>query len=205
MKHILVLILSMNIACNRATADNVEVVKKKDYGDSIQVGELAYGGTGCPEGSIVFSGDPENNTLNLLFDKYTAVAGAGEGRLARRSCNLIIPVSVPAGFQIGIVSAAYKGYVSLPRGAEAKLKTEYFIAGSEGALSEDFFSGDISEELNVLHESPEGAIIYSQCGGESHIRINTSILVETNQAQQEAILTLDQASLIQLVMRACPN
>ncbi len=202
MKNILVLILSLSIACSRATADQ-DRIETKNEGDIIQVGEIAYGGNGCPEGSIVVAGDAEKNALVLQFDQYTAAAGRGEGRIGRKSCNVAIPVTVPAGFQVGIVAADYRGYVSLSEGAQAQLLSEYFIAGSEGALYKESYLGEISEEVNIHHESPDGAILWSPCGTDANLRINTSLLVQANQLDEEAVVSLDQASLIQLVLRQC--
>lgn len=204
MKNIMLLMVLVSVACNNATAENEKVINKDVNSDTISVGIISYGGTGCPDGSVVIEGDTEKNTLNLQFDQYTAVAGGGEGRIARKSCSIAIPVAVPQGYQVGILAADYQGYVSLGAGAQAQLNTEYFFAGGEGVLSTESYLGEVSEEINIHHESPDGGIVWTPCGTDTNIRVNTNVLVRTNDNDEEAVISLDQASLIQLILRACP-
>lgn len=205
MKTLVLLMIFISIACNNATAENEGVGPHDVSPDTISIGLLAYGGTGCPDGSIVVQTDSEKNSLNLQFDQYTAAGGGGDSKIGRKSCGIVIPVTVPLGFQVGIVAADYQGYVSLGRGGQAQLRTEYFIAGNEGIVRTESYLGETSEEVNIHHESPDDAIVWTPCGEEaSNIRVNTSVLVQSGLDGEEAVMSLDQAALIQLVLRACP-
>ncbi|OQW53740.1 MAG: hypothetical protein A4S09_06750 [Proteobacteria bacterium SG_bin7] len=207
MKNIMILSLALSLGCNSATADGVDNVNNKNEigGETIRLGEIVYGGNGCPEGTVVIEAGPNNNSLNLIFDQYKVVAGLGGGRVARKSCSLAMPIGVPKGLQIGILSAEFKGFVSLPKNATGRVTTEYFAAGDKGIVRIDGYMGTLGEEINILHEptEEEGAIVWTPCGEDTNIRMNSSILVNTNETDEEAILSLDQASLIQLVIREC--
>lgn len=207
MKNIMILIAALSLGCKSSTGDNVEDVKHKtEGGESIQIGEIIYGGNGCPEESVVIEGDRKNNSLNLIFEKYTVSAGLGEGKLARKSCNLALPITVPQGLQIGIVSAEFKGFASLPENATARITTEYFSAGEEGVVRNEEYVGTLEEEISISHSAlDDGAIVWTPCGQDTNLRMNSRVLLNTNESDEEAVLSLDQASLIQLVVRECQD
>ena len=71
----------------------------------IALGEPAYGGTGCPSGSVSAALSPDNTSLSLLFDQYVVEAGQSVGRsFDRKSCNIAIPVHVPQGYSVSVMS-----------------------------------------------------------------------------------------------------
>src|SRR5690606_12661462 len=73
--------------------------------DGITLGPPGYGGTGCPGGSVSVTLSPDNTSLSLLFDRYVVEAGGSTGRsFDRKSCNLAIPVHVPQGLSVSIIS-----------------------------------------------------------------------------------------------------
>lgn len=206
MKNLMIVIGALNLGCGSATSDGIEKVQEKIKEDSIQIGEIIYGGNGCPQGSVVIEGNPESNSLNLIFDQYTVAAGLGEGKLARKSCSLALPISVPKGLQIGILAAEFKGFASLPEKATGRITTEYFSAGAEGIVRTEEYVGALGEEISISHSPHEGgAIVWTPCGVDTNLRMNSSVLVNTNESDEEALLVLNQASLIQLVVRECQS
>ena len=47
--------------------------------DTIQLGQPAYGGTGCPAGTASVSLSPDNQAISILFDQYVVEAGGAKG------------------------------------------------------------------------------------------------------------------------------
>ena len=86
-----------------------------DYQDSVELGEPAYGGTGCPSGTASVTLSPDASSLSLLFDTYTVEAGGNTGkRVDRKGCNIAIPVHVPQGYSVSVFQVDYRGFNSLP-------------------------------------------------------------------------------------------
>ena len=76
--------------------------------EPITLGEPGYGGTGCPGGSVSATLSPDATSLSLLFDSYQVEAGGETGKkFDRKSCNIAIPVHVPHGISISILSIDY--------------------------------------------------------------------------------------------------
>ncbi len=98
--------------------------------DDIALGIPGYGGNGCPAGTASVTLSPDAKALSIIFDQFIAEAGPNIGKtLDRKSCNIAIPVHVPSGFSVSVIAVDYRGFVSLPRNAMAKLQAEYFFAG----------------------------------------------------------------------------
>lgn len=160
----------------------------------IQLGEPGYGGSGCPAGSASVTLSPDNSALSIIFDDYMVEAGGPGGkRIARKNCSIAIPVHVPQGFSVSIIEADYRGYVSLPRRAQARFSTEYFFAGKRGPRYTKTFRGYTDEDYTVSDTLGVSALVWSACGADVNLRVNSSMLVRTNRYKDEALATVDTA------------
>ena len=82
--------------------------------DDIYLGEPGYGGNGCPAGSASVTLSPDLKSLSILFDEFIVEAGGVDGKtLGRKSCNIAIPVHVPQGMSVSILTAHGKNSPSL--------------------------------------------------------------------------------------------
>jgi hypothetical protein len=98
----------------------------------VTLGLPGYGGTGCPQGSVSATLSPDGTTLAILFDEYIVEAGGDTGvPFGRKSCNVSIPVHVPQGISISIISVDYRGFNFLPAGARSTFQVELFLRGCE--------------------------------------------------------------------------
>ena len=141
----------------------------------VSLGKVGYGGSGCPAGtaSVGLGGDAKS--LVLRFDRYRASAGGSTGRsFDRKSCDLAIPVKVPAGKSVSIVSADFRGVNHLPSAATSEVRVESFIAGSSGSVFTRTFTGPASG--NFLASSSKGTA-WSACGADVILRTHSSLLV----------------------------
>lgn len=163
------------------------------HADDIALGEPGYGGSGCPQGTVSATLSPDQKQLSLIFDEYLVEAGGDFRKNVRKNCNIAIPVHVPQGFSISIVDVDYRGYVSLPRGASARLSTEYFFAGRRGPRFNKTFRGYTDEDFDFSNQIGIGALVWSACGADTILRVNSSMLVRSNRSNEEALAIVDSA------------
>lgn len=152
---------------------------------------INFAGTGCPAGSIAVTGE-NTDTLSILFDKYDAGKESASGK-RRSACSFAVPVHVPQGYQVSVLTADWQGYAE----GKAELKRKYFFAGEPNVptqvnrinspAGEDFLfqDGRIHESLSV-----------SACGEDKVLRINSSIIAKGSQSYA-AVDTADLKNTVQ--------
>lgn len=176
--------------------------------DDISIGMPAYGGNGCPAGTASAVLSPDAKSLSLIFDQFIVEAGGASRSLERKSCNIAIPVHVPQGFSVSVVNVDYRGYVSLPAQASARLTAEYFLAGSVGPRFDKMFIGRTDTDYNFSNRLDINAQVWSPCGADTILRVNAAMLVKTNRYNDQATATVDSADfqtgiLYQLQWKRC--
>jgi len=159
--------------------------------EDIALGTPGYGGTGCPSGSVSATLSPDNKSLSLIFDEYQVSAGGTSGRsYDRKSCNVAIPVFVPEGYSVSVVSIDYRGYNRLPPRAYSQFNVEYFFAGGRGPAFRRTFNGALDSDYLINNELALQSMVWSACGADVNLRTNSSMRVSTvNNA--EAMATVD--------------
>ncbi|MDX9990042.1 DUF4360 domain-containing protein [Thiothrix unzii] len=70
---------------------------------------IQMAGTGCAPGSVSVVGE-NTSSLTMLFSTYDAGKNAVSG-LARSSCNFAVPVHVPQGYQLSVMTSDWQGFV----------------------------------------------------------------------------------------------
>jgi hypothetical protein len=161
--------------------------------NDIQLGQPAYGGNGCPSGSASAVLSPDNKSLSILFDQFIVEAGGAKGSTSRKTCNVAIPVHVPQGYSLSIISVDYRGYVSLPSQASARMTAEYFLAGSLGPRFDKSFMGKTDTDYTFTNDIGVQAQVWSPCGADTTLRVNAAMLVRTNRYNDQAMATVDSA------------
>lgn len=163
--------------------------------DRIELGEPAYGGTGCPAGSASVSLSPDNSAISILFDQYVVEAG-GSKAFDRKNCNIAVPVHVPQGYSVSVFAIDYRGFVQLPYGARATLNVNYFLAGQgRGVNSRKDFSGARSENYLTSDRLGMESVVWSACGADTILRANTSMVVNSNYRREQSMATVDSADI----------
>ena len=164
--------------------------------DDIRLGTPGYGGSGCPAGSASVTLSPDQKALSILFDEYIAEAGGDTGkRIDRKSCNIAIPVHVPQGFSVSIFQVDYRGYTFVPRGGEARFNVEYFFAGQQGPRVTKSFRGFVDDEYTLTNNLAAHALVWSACGADVNLRVNTSMLARSNRWGEDTLATVDSADI----------
>lgn len=165
--------------------------------NGLKLGQPAYGGTGCPAGSASVTLSPDETALSILFDSYLAEAGATTGRTVdRKSCNISIPVQVPSGYSVSIFQVDYRGFNLIPAaGAYTRMDTEYFWAGSRGPRFARVYSGPTADNYTLSDGLVAQTMVWTPCGASVNLRVNSSIMAQTNRQQQQTMITVDSADL----------
>jgi hypothetical protein len=164
--------------------------------DDIRLGNPSYGGSGCPAGTASAALSPDQKSLSILFDQYQVNAGGTSGNTTdRKSCNIGVPVHIPQGLSLSIFKVDYRGFNSLPYGAYSQFHVEYFFAGSRGPTYDKTFWGSLNANYLLTNTLAASAIVWSPCGADVILRVNSSMLVRTNSSNQQAFATVDSADI----------
>jgi hypothetical protein len=139
----------------------------------LTLGRPAYGGPGCPAGtaSSQLSG---NGSLSIRFSRFGVAAG-GVAAFDRKACSLAIPMRVPAGQSVAVLSVAYRGRTDLSAGGKGVLTVESFLSGGQGPVFRRSFSGPVHAGFAVQQAAT--ATTWSACGAAVTLRTNTSLEV----------------------------
>lgn len=158
------------------------------------IGSLAYGGSGCVRGTMTYSYLPAEHELVLNYNGFTARSGtAARKNLDRKTCSVTIPVQVPAGYQMALVTQS-EGRAIVRSGGLATLNMESFYAGSRGVKNtRSYRTGQHAVSIG----DSANTIAWSQCGESANLRMNVSAIT-----QREASLSLKNLRF-QLLLRAC--
>lgn len=163
--------------------------------DDIYITDAAYGGTGCPQGTVNYVVSPDRDQISVFFDEYFAVSDADGGTRVRKSCNVGVGLHVPQGLSVALVAMDYRGYVYVPPGAKTQLRTDYFFAGYRTGVQFDHVWQDnlhyLDEDFNLRDQFYAGAIVWSPCGEDVIIRANTSIRAYSNDQHEASEIQVD--------------
>jgi hypothetical protein len=162
----------------------------------LKLGQPAYGGNGCPAGSASVTLSPSEDALSLLFDNYIAEAGGDtRKRIDRKSCNVSIPVQVPSGYSVAVFQVDYRGYNLVPSGGRNQFDVEYFWAGARGPLVRRTFSGPQNQNFTIGDTLIASTLVWTPCGASVNLRVNSSMMVQTNSRMDQALGMVDSADI----------
>lgn len=172
------------------------VVSAQAMAQNLQLGEPAYGGTGCPAGTASVSVSPAGDAVSLLFDQYVAEAGRTTARrIDRKSCNITIPVYVPQGFSVAIFQVDYRGFNAIPAGGYSRFDAEYFWAGSRGPRISRVFNGPVNDNYSLTDQLLATTLVWTPCGASVNLRINSSMMAQANSRMDQTMSTVDSADI----------
>jgi len=158
----------------------------------VYLGLPGYGGSGCPAGSASVTLSPDLKSLSIIFDEFIVEVG-GRKKMARKSCNIAIPVHVPQGLSVSLIKVDYRGFISQERGAKTRLSAEYFFAGKKGPKLKRIFKGEVEEDFTLTDNLGLIANVWSACGKSVNLRVNTSLLAKANRFRDDTLAMIDSA------------
>lgn len=102
---------------------------------AVEIQEVTYGGTGCPEKTAQGILADDRSTITLSFDAYTVQSGPDIPASDRRKfCQLQLKIKYPGGFQYSIFGADYRGYASLENGVTGTAQSTYYFSGQQNQV-----------------------------------------------------------------------
>ena len=179
------------------------LVSAAQAGDSglIELGELVVRGTGCPSGSA--SLDAENSKLILNFDEYSVIAGDNQKAVDYKACSVALGIKLPPGLSVAISKADYRGSLLVPSGGSVTVSREYFFAGSKGKVKKTEIKKKLKGNFILRDNISSKNKVWSECGADTNLRINTSLLAKANKDNQLVRASIGSQSIYQLDLKSC--
>jgi hypothetical protein len=164
--------------------------------DQLELGLPAYGGTGCPAGTVSAALSPDNQSLSILFDSFVVESGGETGRFVdRKNCNVAVPVHVPQGYSVSVFQVDYRGYNLVPSGGRSVLGAEYFFADARGPRISKSFYGPQNQDYFYRNELVAEALVWTACGEDTNLRMNVSMMTQSNRSNDQAMSTVDSSDI----------
>lgn len=160
----------------------------------IRLGYPAHGGNGCPQGTASAVLSPDQTSLSILFDQYQ-VEALGRNMMAQKSCNIAIPVSIPQGYSVSVFQVDYRGYASIPYGGAGQFNVNYFFADDPRGVRTTKNLSAGSREYLLTDRLGVEALVWSACGAQTNLRMNTRMIVRSNSRGDQALATVDSADI----------
>ena len=131
--------------------------------------------------------------MTLIFDQYVASIGKDVAVTEnRKNCQLNINLHYPGGFQYSIFSADYRGYAGLDKGVTGVQKSTYYFSGqTQQTSTETSLVGPMSKDYLIHDEAESTSVIWSPCGGEGLLNINSQVRLTSTVSGANGILTTD--------------
>lgn len=163
-------------------------------------GQIGYGGTGCPDGTVTTSKSESRATLTFHLSDMTTTVGSQSGAtLDRASCAVTIPVEVPAGKKIESIQAQYIGSAVVSELATLKINAEHFTAGSQGKVHKITLGATEGSSYALTSLSK----IDSACGKAVVLRANFSQLAQTDAGDADLTAGVIDKAKYKVIFASC--
>ncbi|PNS16198.1 hypothetical protein CAC42_1961 [Sphaceloma murrayae] len=159
----------------------------------VQITGLTYGGTGCPQGTVASVISADRTYMTLIFDSYVASYGPDVAITEnRKNCQLNVGLRYPGGFQYSLFSADYRGYAALDKGVTGTQKSTYYFSGqTQQTSTQTDFYGPISKDYLINDKAESTSVIWSPCGAEGLLNINSQVRLTSTDKKATGVLTTD--------------
>lgn len=99
--------------------------------DPVEIGNISYDGTGCPQGSVSVAFSEDFTRLYFSFDSLQVSAGPGVSVLDnRKSCSIGLSLVVPGGYSFTPAETTYAGYGRLDQGFTAQCQLNRYFSNN---------------------------------------------------------------------------
>jgi hypothetical protein len=162
-------------------------ISKASNSSGIKMGELTYGGSACPVGSIQF-GQTESQ-LNFL--KFQSFKLSALRRTVHKVCTLAIPIDIPQNRQVGIGPLDKIGAsASLPSAiSKITLNQEVFFTGTIGKIVSFSKKGGFVGAFKIENSTHLKELRWSECGKSVTLRLNLTAQLD-NPTRKQAFVDI---------------
>ncbi|MFZ8934715.1 MAG: DUF4360 domain-containing protein, partial [Bacteriovoracaceae bacterium] len=74
----------------------------------------------------------------------------------------------------------------------ARIKSEYFFAGSKGPILKKVFRGEVEKDFLLSASLGMSSLVWSACGKDVNLRVNTSLFLRS---KKQALAALDSVDM----------
>ncbi|HPY40049.1 MAG TPA: DUF4360 domain-containing protein [Thiolinea sp.] len=161
--------------------------------NSVYFQQPAIAGSGCPAGTASAALTDDGQTLSILFDAYSADPG-------NKTCNIAVPVHVPNGYQVSLMTADYRGFAE----GSTELQRSYFFAGATGPSLVTPINSSGGKEYTQRDNMTTMSESFARCGQDVNLRINSRIRTKNNRSSISVdSLDLNNGMIFHLQYRQC--
>jgi hypothetical protein len=140
---------------------------------SLQLRELTYGGTGCPQGTASVLINDAEDEFSVIFDQFIAEQ-PGSSSDRRKFCALRLLFRVPAGWQFSIAEVQYRGFAELAPGVRGIQSTSYdFPLFTPRQFAQTIIPGPYNG--NYDRTDHVALLQWSRCGTDSTLAIDAQV------------------------------
>ncbi len=181
--------------------------------------DIAYGGNGCPLGTVRADISEDQQAISVFLDEYFANVGPDTAPSVSRNCNLTLPIHIPTGWQYTLVKINYRGTYYLDSGVYVTQNSEYFFQGDSTGPS--FYSrwrgptyDEVDFNFNDFVNLEEGRWYWSRCNTMRDLVLRTRLSANNMRNRDgygyiindyiEAENAYSRVFTYQVVWRKCP-
>lgn len=169
----------------------------------VRLGKVVYSGSACPQGSISARLHQNNTRLKLNFKQYVIEVRGRNKRSIRKTCDISLPLKIPKGMSVSLVSANYSGKVALPIGSHARMTTTYAFTGKRGHRYKTDIHGPHHKGYKFHDPLSALASVWSACGKDARLRIITSTRIKKDAGSGISRTDSRQGFVTRLRYRSC--
>lgn len=164
----------------------------------------AIAGSGCAAGSAQLEFQAKQASFQLTLAELEV--GTGQNQKRNITCNLAIPVTIPAGYQVSIVPLHFTGTLE-GNGLQLEIRREYFFAGTTGTPQVSALALPSNSQFEISDMvKDDDTLQWSSCGQDANVRANTRILVKSGEGQAKVKISstdATQPTVFKLNYRPC--
>ncbi len=163
---------------------------------------IVTGGDGCAVGSVVKKVEELSEgvlKVDLEFSEYNVLVGYGQP-LARKACAVAIPISMGANQKLKVKKILLRADGIIAKNSKTSLKAEVFTSGEvHPTLMREIVPNQELQGRFILRGKD---VLETECGVVTNLRVNSSILLNSQGTRLESGLSSPSMTLI-LVAEAC--
>jgi hypothetical protein len=163
------------IALLFASFSSISHARVHDLADIISAESPVFGGSGC-NSNTNFLDLSELKSKNLLHIKTLKLVAVRPKGMQRLSCQMVLPLRVPAGKEIVVTELQESGVLfSKSNSGVVKFSSSIFFAGTEGFTLKKDFTGLHRKDI-FMASGPFK--VSSGCGKSVNLRISKSVIAQ---------------------------
>ncbi|KAK1749730.1 hypothetical protein QBC47DRAFT_365968 [Echria macrotheca] len=145
-----------------------------------RIAAIDYSGSGCTVSSLAGQDLTNPSILSMPQRVFTAQSGQNNTKVVetRTTCQTIVKLSYPSGWQFSLTKANYYGRVVLSKGAEATSRTTYSFTGdTKSTFKQFYFDGPYNGLYFRNDRFDNTTTLWSPCGSEASLNFTSEARV----------------------------